>query len=460
MSLRVRLIGLVALAFFVSLALGGAIVSPIASRSVSTEMAAALLVGRQAVEHGLVDLETSNDPQRDLRNLVSSFDGNRHLRVTLTGGSETVTAAPTEERSPFGSIPAWFTRLIAVGGATDAHVAVDLHGRLDGTIAIEADPHNEILEVWTEFCESLVVLALFCGQTILLIYLFTGRALRPLDRMAVALQKVGDGDYGTRLTENLAPELARLRDSFNRMAAQLAEMDHGNRSLNEQLLTLQEQERRELARDLHDEVGPFLFAINVDVANISRLLRQGRGADIADHVQSIGDAVGHMQRQVKGMLGRLRRSGLAEIGLTEAIGNMVEFWRRRNPEIDYRVTIAPECERVSETADITLYRIVQECVSNAVRHGKPKEISISLMLSHVPGEDREEVVIDVADDGQGMSESSGAGLGLVGMTERVANVGGRLTLVNKQGGGLSVRAVLPYRPEEPRIDGHVRGAAP
>src|SRR5215468_4607582 len=126
MSLRARLIGLVALAFFVSLALGGAIVSLIASRSVSTEMAAALLVGRQAVEHGLVDLETSNDPQRDLRNLVSSFDGNRHLRVTLTGGGETVTAAPTEERSPFGSIPGWFTRLIAVGGATDAHVAVDL----------------------------------------------------------------------------------------------------------------------------------------------------------------------------------------------------------------------------------------------------------------------------------------------------------------------------------------------
>jgi len=441
MSLRFRLIGLIAIVFVISLVLGGAIVSFIASQSVHTEMSAALQVGQQTIENAVDDLQGARDPQRDLRNLIASFNGNRHLRVSLAGDADAV-AAPAKEESPFGDAPAWFSRLISVA-PTQEQIDIAIDGRRSGTVVIETDPHNEILEVWEEFCESLTVLALFCGQAILLIYLFTGRALRPLDRMAAALEKVGHGDYGTRITENLGPELSRLRDSFNSMTAQLADMDEGNRALNDQLLTLQEQERRDLARDLHDEVGPFLFAINVDISNIARLLKQERTAEIAAHVQSIGEAVGHMQRQVRNMLGRLRPAGLAEIGLGEAIGNIVEFWRRRHPGIRYQVSIAPECERLGEAADITLYRIVQECVSNAVRHAGPTEISISVR----PGpHGLDEVIAEIADDGTGMREAPTKGFGLVGMNERVADVGGRLTLTNRPGGGLSVVAALPCPP--------------
>ena len=130
---------------------------------------------------------------------------------------------------------------------------------------------------------------------------FIGRTLRPLDGLADAMEEVGAGRYGTRMGGTLAPELSRLRDSFNRMAARLADADAENRRLNEQLLTLQEQERSDLARDLHDEVSPFLFAINVDAATASRLMRGGRATEARGHVQSIADAVRHMQRQVRSM---------------------------------------------------------------------------------------------------------------------------------------------------------------
>jgi two-component system, NarL family, sensor histidine kinase UhpB len=156
----------------------------------------------------------------------------------------------------------------------------------------------------------LVTPVVFSSLTILLIYLFIGRALRPLEGLAKALEDIGGGRYRTRIGGRLAPELARLRDSFNRMAARLAAADAENRRLNEQLLTLQERERNELARDLHDEVSPFLFAINVDAASATRLLREGRPAEARKHVQSITDAVRPMQRQVRSMLGRLRPIGL------------------------------------------------------------------------------------------------------------------------------------------------------
>src|SRR3984893_6957244 len=113
MSLRLRLISLVAIVLAVSLLFGGAIACFSASRSVRTEMLSALVVARQTIENAIDGLQTSHDPQRDLENLVASFKGNRHLRVSLTGDARAI-AAPAVEKSPFGRVPEWFVRLIQV----------------------------------------------------------------------------------------------------------------------------------------------------------------------------------------------------------------------------------------------------------------------------------------------------------------------------------------------------------
>jgi two-component system, NarL family, sensor histidine kinase UhpB len=436
MPLRFRLIALVAVALSASLALGAAVTLLNASQSVRTEMRSALLVGRQTVDNLAREIAGSPDPQRDLDDLVASFKGSRHLRVSVTGGAAPAEMQPVEERSHFGKVPAWFVRLIGVMPETD-RVPITIGGRPFGVVVIMTDPHNEILEVWTELNGSLVVLALFVGLTIPLIYLFIGRALRPLDRLNAAMEQVGQGDYGVRVSDRLSPELARLRDSFNRMAARLAATDADNRRLNEQLLTLQEEERSDIARDLHDEVGPLLFAINVDVANMSRLLGEQRIAELPGHIQSAAEATRHLQRQVRSMLGRLRPIGLAEFGLADALCGLVEFWRRRCPEIDYRVDVSPHCENLGSLVDTTVYRIVQECLSNAVRHGKPALIATSVER------DRDAAIVEVIDDGRGMCEVPGIGYGLIGMEERVRAMGGRLTLSNRAGGGFAVSASLP-----------------
>ena len=436
MSLRFRLIGLVCGALVVSLLLGCVTACVNASRSVRTEMRSALLVGRQTIESEIERLRQAPDPSRDLDDLVSSFKGNRHLRVRLVGEAEAV-AAPVVERPPFGAVPGWFVRVIGVVPVVD-RVPFVVSGRDYGTIAIESDPHNEILEVWNEFTDSLVTPAVFSSLTILLIYVFIGRAVRPLDRLADALEQVGDGQYRTRISGRLPPELSRLRDSFNRMAARLAEADGENRRLNEQLLSLQEQERSDLARDLHDEVSPFLFAIHIDVTTACHLLEQGRAIEAHDNVQSIADAVRHMQRQVRSMLGRLRPIGLAEFGLREAIENMVVFWRRRRPEIRYQVVVSEECENLGELVGTTICRIVQEALSNAVRHAGPKLITVSVDRDHDG-----KVRVAVADDGSGMREPNRLGYGLLGISERVKAVGGRLTLSKTPGEGFAVKAVFP-----------------
>ena len=435
MSLRFRLIGLVCLALVVSLALGGATAWVNASRSVRTEMRSALLVGRQTIDISIERLRQTPDLSRHLDELVASFEGNRHLRVRFIGDAPAVTA-PIVEKPPFGAVPRWFVHLIRVAPVVD-RVPITVDGRDYGIIALETDPHNEILEVWNEFTDSLVTPMVFSSLTILLIYLFIGRALRPLEALAIALEQVGDGRYRTRMGGRLAPELARLRDSFNRMAARLASADAENRRLNEQLLTIQEQERTELARDLHDEVSPFLFAINIDAASASRMLSEGRAAEARRHVQSITDAVRPMQRQVRSMLGRLHPIGLEEFGLREAVENMIAFWRRRRPEIRYQLVVSAGCERLSQLTSRTICRIVQESLSNAVRHADPTLITVSI------DRQSEEVRVQITDDGRGMSEASRLGYGLVGIGERVRAMGGRLTFSNEPGKGFAAAVVLP-----------------
>lgn len=400
MPLRFRLIALVAVALLASLGFGGTVIFLNASQSVRNEMRSALRVGNQTIEHVVREIGSSPDPRRDLDNLVASFKGSRHLRVWMTGGGAPVEVWPVGERSPFGNIPAWFVRLIGVMPET-SQVPIAIGGRPFATVIIATDPRNEILEVWNDLNFSLLMLALFGGQTIPLIYFLIGRGLRPLDRLGRAMEQVGQGDYGIRVNDRLTPELARLRDSFNRMAARLAATDADNRRLNEQLLTLQEEERSEIARDLHDEVGPLLFAINVDVTNLSRLLQEQRITELPDHVESIADAARHLQRQVRGMLGRLRPIGLNEFGLAEALCRLVEFWRRRYPEIDYRLDVSADCGSLTDPADTTVYRIVQECLSNAVRHARPRQIAISVELVHCRDRRCDEVIVEVADDGGG-----------------------------------------------------------
>jgi two-component system, NarL family, sensor histidine kinase UhpB len=438
MPLRVRLIVLVIAALLTSLALGGAVTLINASRSVRTEMLSALQVGRQTIDNAVREIDVSPNPQRDIDDLVASFKGSRHLRVAVAGGIADEEMRPVNDRRPFGKVPAWFVRLIGVAPETDS-IPFTIGRQPAGAVVVTTDPGNEILEVWNELSGSLVVLALFAGATIPTIYLLIGHALRPLDRLTGALEQVGHGDYDIRVSDRLTPELARLRDSFNRMAARLAAADADNRRLNKQMLSLQEEERSELARDLHDEIGPFLFAINVDASNMTRLLAEGRTEELLTHTRSIAEVGRHLQRQVRGMLGRLRPISLAEFGLAAAIGGLADFWRRRYPEIDFRVQVARDCEEFGDRIDTTIYRIVQECLSNALRHAEPRMIVISVDRN----ERSDEVQVEVQDNGTGLSSMPEPGYGLIGMEERVKAIGGRLSFANLTDGGFTVRAVLP-----------------
>ena len=183
------------------------------------------------------------------------------------------------------------------------------------------------------------------------------------------------------------------------------------------------------------------------------MLSEGRTAEAREHVQSISDAIRPMQRQVRSMLGRLRPIGLEEFGLREAIENMIAFWRRRRPEVRYELLVSAGCEGFGELVGRTICRVVQESLSNALRHAHPTLITISINLQG------EEIQVEITDDGRGISEQSRPGYGLVGIGERVRAMGGRLSFSNTPGEGFAVEALLPgaLRREAARVPVQAEG---
>jgi two-component system sensor histidine kinase UhpB len=437
MSLRLRLIASIVFVLLVSLCIGGLAAGWHAVRSVRTEMQAALAVGAQTLRNGIDDLPSAGERREELGRLVGAFDGDRHIRAVLRDAAGSRVASTLPPLKP--KVPEWFVALLAPPLAP-----IRLEGGAGSIITIEADPRNEVAEVWTQLQDDLVAVGLFCGLSIVLVSLVVSRALRPLDRFSMALASFGSGEFAVRVERAGPPELVRLAQGFNTMAERLAEAQARNLRLTEQLLTLQDEERTDLARDLHDEVGPFLFAVHLDAASIEQAALLGRIAEVLDRAHAIREAVGHVQRQVRAMLHRLRSVSPVEGGLIPALDNLVAFWRARQPMIDYSLDVSVDEDVIADATLAAIYRLVQEGLNNAVRHGHPERIQVVVQ----PGNSGE-IVVRVADDGTGLMEANTRGIGSVGlgfrgMRERVEALGGSLRVGSGEDGkGLVLTARLP-----------------
>jgi two-component system sensor histidine kinase UhpB len=217
-------------------------------------------------------------------------------------------------------------------------------------------------------------------------------------------------------------------------------MELQNRLLQTRLQCIQEEERGELARDLHDEVAPFLFAVSADASLIRQSAAAKNLAGIDARAEGILTSVRHMQKHLRHVLTRLMPDVLLDLGLCGAIETLVHFWQSRRPDIDF--TLHVDAEPLDDRRAAVAFRVVQESLSNAVRHADPTHIEIRVENTALG------CVIEVADNGAGMPPEPGPkGLGLLGMRERVQAIGGRFSVENRAcSRGVAIRAVLA--PEE------------
>jgi two-component system, NarL family, sensor histidine kinase UhpB len=432
MSLRLRILIAIGLVLALGSGFGLALAGWHARQWLREELVSAQDSGRLEVTRAFADLAGARQPPGDLTALIADFDGNRHLQAQLLGPDGRVLAASHPE--PASAPPAWF------GGMLRQQIApARLTSPSQGGEIVELRPvyDDDMAALWAEFLDLTLVLALALVGGAVLVFVVVGRALAPLRAIGQVLPRIGAGDYGVRAPEWGPPELAALGRGVNEMAGRLAAMRERNRSLEEQILTLQDEERADIARDLHDEIGPHLFAANVDASMAATLIGAGRPEAALQQVRAITTAIAHMQRLVRDILGRLRPPQLAELGLSSAILDLVAFWSARRPDVAFETRIPDDADTLPEPVQETLYRIVQESLSNAVRHGAPTRVRIAIERHAGAAQ------VEVVNDGAPEDCVEARGFGLTGMAERVTAAGGTLSAGPASGGRWRVAATLP-----------------
>ena len=228
------------------------------------------------------------------------------------------------------------------------------------------------------------------------------------------------------------------------MQTELASALEENRRLSQRSMQVQEEERRNLARELHDELGQSLNAIKVDAVTIRD--RSENAVEVRRGAKAIIEVSGHVYDVVRSLMQRLRPVALDELGLRSAVEYGVQQWQRRHPAVRCSFAAEGELDDLSEQLNITLYRLAQECLTNVAKHAEATRVAIS--LARVTGDEQEgeEVRFSFEDNGCGFDAGlRRQGLGLVGLRERVEALGGHFDLQSAPGQGARIRASIPVK---------------
>jgi len=314
-----------------------------------------------------------------------------------------------------------------------------LRGDTVGKLIVQSNPTNEIGEIISEMKLFSLVLMGICLATVGGLLLTVRRALRPLQLLTDGFDRLERGDYRP-IADIPVPELARVARQFNLFAVSLERVTADNRLLIDRLLSMQDRERKEVAAELHDEIGPVLFGIRAEAACIMKTVPHD--SDISARAQSIAELTDGIQRVNYRMLERLRPLVLEQMGLSQALRQLTVSWQARCPHIAWSLDIPARLDSPDENVALTLYRAAQEAITNAVRHAEARAIGVRLTHDQTSS-----LVLMIRDDGRGLPGSFQYGFGLLGMIERVRQVGGSVS-VSSARPGVVVSVAVPTHEQQ------------
>jgi two-component system, NarL family, sensor histidine kinase UhpB len=313
------------------------------------------------------------------------------------------------------------------------------NGRVYGSLTVTPSAEMEIAQAWGNICSLLGLSAITVLAVCLLVYLSISRALRPSRIIVAGLESMEKGNLACRLPSFELIEWQRTATAINQLAASQQQLLAERQKLAVKLINLQEEERRYLARELHDEFGQCLAAISAVAASIAQTAEQQCPVLVgeADHISRI---TRHMMDSVRDLLMRLRPAELDELGLAAGLNSLVSGWNARSGgKIRYQLNITGDCALLPESLTITLFRITQECLTNIAKHSAAANAKVALAIT------ADAAALTVKDDGIAteLPFADGSGIGLPGIRERVSALNGQLTLAIAHPHGLIVEAWLP-----------------
>lgn len=436
MSLRFRLNMLITLLFALILLAGSFYVINNARTAVQDEMRSVARLTSQLIEIALLNnADSSNhDIQKSFLEKIANLESTRHLEIELYKTRNAGNAIPVKILPTItAKAPEWFVRLVKPSPVEYRRI-FRTSETVHTEIIIRANPSDEITEVWGETKGVLGLLILFAVLANILVYISLGQGLAPIESILKGLDGIEKGEYQLRLPKFKFPELSRISEKFNNMAEVLQKSRDENRLLTQKTLAIQEDERRRLARELHDEFGQSITAIKAVAASIGQARSQDREL-LQSRAGTIATFSDRMYEVARRMMRQLRPAILDEFGLISALQDMIDDWNTRHEEAFCHFEFKGKLNELGEEVNISIYRVVQESLTNIVKHAKASDVTVCLnRLAKDEDDDAlREIGIQllIKDNGIGFDESTVWGLGLLGMRERIEALNG--TFVVKSG---------------------------
>lgn len=341
--------------------------------------------------------------------------------------------------------PRWFAAIVPTFLGSHAEVVrpVSPRAAAAGTMVATPDEAAAISLAWEYILNVIDVALLMAAAIALLSSLAIAHTLAPAWAIVLALQRMARGQYRTKLPRFRSMELAMIGRAVDALGGRLEEATEQRAALTRRLIEIRDDERRALARELHDEFGQNLSAILAFANTIETAsAQQSRDNGIAQDARMISQATHHLMASLRDALKRLRNPLPEEFGLEASLVNLVDSWRSQSAtQPTIQLDLKGDLTDISGPAATTAYRVAQECLTNALRHGAARQIS--LHIERCAGED-DALLIRVEDDGGGDAArvARSAGFGLTGIRERVTAAGGSLSILPARR-GLSVAATIP-----------------
>lgn len=405
-----------------------------ARTSVNKEIDSSINLAIQLMNFGFSRIGSTDG---DWLRAIDSLNQTRHLAIQLQtpGGEVLARMGRPREQAEDGPPPAWFVHLVG-GKQTKTEHAVTTAGGEQYRLVIQANPLDEITEVWQETLTFLASFFLLMLLTFLAVHLVFNKALKAIGTIVDGLKIIETGHYRHRLPAFASKEYDDIAKAINHMAGELDKTRLENQALTQHSLAIQEEERRYLAQELHDELGQSLTAIKVMAVTAVQ-----PGADIRQSTGAIVEVCNHLLGVVRSMMRQLHPLVLTDLGLSAALEDLLNHWQTRASGLKFTLDCDKGVDALPANMAIQIFRIVQECLTNIVRHSQADKARVVLIIKESP-----EAVLNIAvsDNGKGCApDKMKKGFGLLSIKERINSLNGEFTIVTQPGRGMRIDVKIP-----------------
>ncbi len=311
-----------------------------------------------------------------------------------------------------------------------------------GKLEVRPNPSGTIRESWAKMQNLFWIWLGFFIALNVGVYWMLGRLLKPLHPILKMINQLEQGDLSARLPHFKSPEFEKIGHSLNRMAQSLAverELEE-SRQLTHLIQKHIEDERRSLARELHDELGQYVTAIKTFAVTIANKTKE-KAPEVEASAQTIVAAANHIYDGMHNIIKQLRPGSLDNLGLTETLKDLANSVQEQYQNLNVKLSLAGALNELGETININIYRIVQESINNAIKHAEATELTIDLSIV---GDDTLQLVI--VDNGKGMdidAVDQTNHFGLLGIRERVQGLHGSFKVDSELGKGTNIMITIP-----------------